>query len=44
MARERTEHRGETHDAHHQTLTEMAWHTVKRFSDAAEPEDLFTGQ
>lgn len=21
-----------------------AWHTVKRFSDAAEPEDLFTGQ
>ncbi|MFG2425337.1 ISL3 family transposase [Streptomyces sp. NPDC048448] len=22
----------------------MAWHTVKRFADAAEPEDLFTGQ
>ncbi|MER6699786.1 transposase [Streptomyces fimicarius] len=22
----------------------MAWHTVKRFSDAAAPEDLFTGQ
>ncbi|MGV9503847.1 ISL3 family transposase [Streptomyces sp. NPDC003642] len=22
----------------------MAWHTVKRFADAAKPEDLFTGQ
>ncbi|WP_436961266.1 transposase [Streptomyces sp. SudanB182_2057] len=22
----------------------MAWHTVKRFADAANPEDLFTGQ
>ena len=22
----------------------MAWHTVKRFSDAAKPEELFTGQ
>ncbi|MFI9047348.1 transposase [Streptomyces sp. NPDC053427] len=22
----------------------MAWHTVKRFADAAAPEDLFTGQ
>ncbi len=22
----------------------MAWHTVKRFADAAKPEDLFIGQ
>lgn len=22
----------------------MAWHTVKRFADAAKPDDLFTGQ